>query len=273
MSTTLNGLRKSIKTVTTISKENCIIFNADKTEFCISNQNDCFDNTFVMNGYTITPTSSLKHLGVLWNLKKGILTMDDENIQLRISKFWAVVKALIKEGVRFCDPHTIKHLFQAIAVPTLTYGLELCDLNQHLTNKLDTEGRKALKQMFNLSIYSKNFLNPLLNIEYVSTRIIKNKFNLFTRLLRGETTAGPLMEMLQTPAVTGTFVADMRKLAHDLDIDLVQVIVSRECPPIEVPLIEMAEEMHGRLLHFLNNWTDAESRRRFHEIMEERVVR
>ena len=273
MSSTLNGLRKLIETVTTISKENCINFNADKTEFCISNQNDCFDNTFIMNGYTITPTSSLKHLGVLWNLKRGILRMDDENIQLRVSKFWAVVKALIKEGVRFCHPHTIKHLFQAIAVPTLTYGLELCDLTQQLSNKLDMEGRKALKQMFNLSIYSKNFLNQLLNIEYVSTRIKRNKFNLFTRLLRGETTAVPLMEMLGTPAVTGTFVADMRNLAHDLDVDLVQVVVSRECPPIEVPLPDMAEETHRRLLHFLNNWTDAESRRSFREIMEERVVR
>ena len=135
------------------------------------------------------------------------------------------------------------------------------------------EGRKALKQMFNLSIYSKNFLNQLLNIEYVSTRIKRNKFNLFTRLLRGETTAVPLMEMLGTPAVTGTFVADMRNLAHDLDVDLVQVVVSRECPPIEVPLPDMAEETHRRLLHFLNNWTDAESRRSFREVMEERVVR
>ena len=43
MSSTLNGLRKLIETVTTISKENCINFNTDKTEFCISNQNDCFD--------------------------------------------------------------------------------------------------------------------------------------------------------------------------------------------------------------------------------------
>ena len=124
-----------------------------------------------------------------------------------------------------------------------------------------------------LSIYSKNFLNPLLNIEYVSSRITRNKFNLFTRLLCGETTAGPLMEMLRTPAVSGTFVADMRKLARDLDIDLVQVVVSRECPPVEIPLPEMAEETHRRLLHLLNNWTDAVSRRTFREIMEERVVR
>ena len=65
----------------------------------------------------------------------------------------------------------------------------------------------------------------------------------------------------------------MRNLARDLDVDLVQVAVSRECHPIEVPLPDMAEETHGRLLHFLNNWTDAESRRSFREIMEERVFR
>ena len=273
MSTTLNGLRKLIDTVTTVSKENCINFNADKTEFCISKQNDCFENTFTMNGYTISPTNSLKHLGVLWNLKRGILTMEDENIQLRISKFWSVIKALIKEGIRFCHPHTIKHLYNTIAVPTLTYGIELCDLTPGLANKLDTEGRKAIKQLFNLSIYSKNFLNSLLNIENISTRIIRNKINLFTRLLRGETTAVPLMKMLETPALPGTFVADIRNVAQAHDIDLLQILVSRECPPINIELPELPEDLHNRLLSFLNNWSDAESRRIFREIMEERIVR
>ena len=37
---------------------------------------------FVMNGYTIRPSNNLKHLGVLWNLKNNVLTMDDENITL-----------------------------------------------------------------------------------------------------------------------------------------------------------------------------------------------
>ena len=156
MSPTISGLRKLIEKVTEISRENCINFNADKTEFCVSKSNHGFDDFFVMNGYTIKPSHSLKHLGVLWNLKNNLLTMDDENVKLRLSKFWSVIQALIKEGIRFCHPHTIKHLFNTLAVPTLTYGIELCDLTPQLVNKLDLEGRKAIKSLFNISIYSKN---------------------------------------------------------------------------------------------------------------------
>ena len=221
MSPTLSGLRKLIQRVTEISKENCINFNADKTEFCVSKSSGT-DNYFVMNGYTIRPSNNLKHLGVLWNLKNNVLTMDDENITLRISKFWSVIHTLIKEGIRFCHPHTIKHLYNTLAVPTLTYGIELCDLTPQLANKLDLEGRKAIKSLFNLSIYSKNYLNTLLNIEHISTKIMRNKFNLFTRLLDGINTATPIMNMLGSEN-TGSFVTDIRRLAGLHDIDLVQV--------------------------------------------------
>ena len=52
-----------------------------KTEFCVSKSSGT-DDYFVMNGYTIRPSNNLKHLGVLWNLKNNVLTMDDENITL-----------------------------------------------------------------------------------------------------------------------------------------------------------------------------------------------
>ena len=273
MSSTLAGLRKLIDRVTVISRENCINFNADKTEFCVSRNNNCFENSFVMNGYTIKPSHSLKHLGVLWNLKNNILTMDDENIQLRISKFWAVIKTLIKEGIRFCQPHTIKHLYNTLAVPTLTYGIELCNLTPQLMNKLDTEGRKAIKSLFNISIYSKNYLNALLNIEHISTKITRNKFNLFTRLLYGINTADPIMKMMETNDQAGSFVTDIRSLAEQNDIDLVQVLVSRECPPINSVYNEVPEDTCNALLLSLNNWTETEARKTFIQTMEERVVR
>ena len=272
MSPTISGLRKLIEQVTKISQENCINFNADKTEFCVSKSNSGFEDFFVMNGYTIKPSCSLKHLGVLWNLKNNILTMDDENIKLRISKFWSVIHTLIKEGIRFCHPHTVKHLYNTLAVPTLTYGIELCDLTPQLVNKLDLEGRKAIKSLFNLSIYSKNYLNTLLNIEHISTKIMRNKFNLFTRLLDGINTATPIMNMLESNN-TGSFLTDLRRLAALHNIDIVQVIVSRELPPIESDYPEIPEDTYNTLLNSVNNWTDANSRRNFIQIMEERVAR
>ena len=81
------------------------------------------------------------------------------------------------------------------------------------------------------------------------------------------------MKMLENPVVPGTFVADVRNVAQSHNIDLVQVLVSRECPPIDIELPELPEDLHNRMLSFLNNWSDADSRRQFREIMEERVVR
>ena len=126
--------------------------------------------------------------------------------------------------------------------------------------------------MFNLSIYSKNYLNTLLNIEHISTKIMRNKFNLFTRLLDGINTATPIMNMLGSEN-TGSFVADIRRLAGLHDIDLVQVIVSRELPHIESAYLEIPEDTYNTLLNSVNNWTDANSRRNFIHIMEERVAR
>ena len=97
--------------------------------------------------------------------------------------------------------------------------------------------------------------------------------NLFTRLLGGETTSVPLMKMLEAPALPGTFVADIRNVAQLHDIDLVQVLVSRECPPIHVELPELPEELHNRLLLYLNTWSESESRDNFRKVLEERVVR
>ena len=72
MSPTISGLRKLLKQVAEISKDNCINFNADKTEFCVSKCNNGLENSFVMNGYTVKPSHSLKHLGILWNLRNNI---------------------------------------------------------------------------------------------------------------------------------------------------------------------------------------------------------
>ena len=77
LSTTLSGLRKMIDTCESVCNKNCINFNADKTEFCISRGNEGFTNYLSMKGYIIEPAQQLKHLGVLWNIKKNELTMDD----------------------------------------------------------------------------------------------------------------------------------------------------------------------------------------------------
>ena len=123
--------------------------------------------------------------------------MEDNNIKCRIDKYWSVIKTLVKGGIRFCHPSTIKQLYSSLAVSTLTYGIELCNLTDGLLNKLNIEGRKGLKTLFNISVHSRNYLNTFLNIEHISSIIITNKLNLLTRLLNNKKTGNIILQMLE----------------------------------------------------------------------------
>ena len=80
------------------------------------------------------------------------------------------------------------------------------------------------------------------------------------------------MSMLATNQ-TGSFLTDLRRLADLHGIDLVQVTVSREFPPIDSVYSEIPEVTYNTLLNSLNNWTEAAARKNFIQIMEERVAR
>ena len=66
------------------------------------------------------------------------------------------------------------------------------------------------------------------------------------------------MNMLESN--TGSFLTDLRRLAGLHNIDLVQVTVSREFPPIESTYAEIPENTYNTLLHAVNNWTNADCR-------------
>ena len=222
-----------------------------------------------MNGYTICPKEGFKHLGFFWNSKKNLLIMEDSNISTRIGKFWAVIQALVKGGIRFCHPSTIRQVYQSLAVPTLTYGIELCTLSNSLLQRLDTESRKGLKALFNVSAYSKNYLHTILNIEHTSTTLINNKFSL---LLRNEKTAGVLMKMAATTNY-GSFVHDLQSLSAGLGLDLRTIFISRLFEKVSSVYDDIDDEKLADLITSLDNWNIPQSRKRFIEILEERVVR
>ena len=109
-----------------------------------------------LNGYHVRLQSSLKHLGFLWNTKKsGKACLSEKNVSERTSKFWAVVYSLIKGGVRYCNPASITDLYRTIAVPTLTYGLELCSL-MILIEKV---GKQSSNFLMSLNIVGTIFTN------------------------------------------------------------------------------------------------------------------
>ena len=198
--------------------------------------------------------------------------MEDNNVSTRIGKLWSVVQALVKGGIRFCHPSTIRQVFQSLVIPTLTYGIELCTLSNTLLNRLDTESRKALKTLFNISAYSKNYLHTLLNLEHTSTTLINNKFGLLIRLLRNEKTADVIMKMAAS-AKYSSFVHDLQDLASGLGLDLRTILISRSYKKVVSVYEDMDDDRRVALTASLDNWNLPESRKRFVEIFEERVVR
>ena len=273
MSTTISGIQHLANKCSDYNLANAICFNSDKTELLISGQKN--NNAYLkMDGYRITPNDRLKHLGFIWNNrnnKKNIATIDEENITERISKFWSIIKTLVKGGIRFCHPKTIVHLFNTIAIPTLIYGLELCSLSADLTKKLDIQGRNAIKSLFNISKHSKNYLNSLLQIDHISTVIIRNKLNLFTRLLRNKQTSQTILSILQENLKYPSYITDIYKVTAKLNIDFYDLLVNKKYPKIYSYYDEVPEEKANILIECLNFWNIGGQRKRFAEIMEERI--
>ena len=152
------------------------------------------------------------------------------------------------------------------------YGIELCTLSNTLLNRLDTESRKALKTLFNISAYSKNYLHTLLDIEHTSTTLINNKFGLLIRLLHNEKTADVIMKMAAS-AKYSSFVHDLQDLASGLGLDLRTIVISRSYKKVVSVYEDMGDDRRAALTASLDNWNLPESRKRFVEIFEERVVR
>lgn len=125
LSPTMYGLQKLVDKCVEYNNSVAIRINWEKTEFLVSGS--AITNAYILlDHYRIKPQNRLKHLGFIWNIKNNIAhvaTLDDENIQERINKFWTVIYTLIKGGIRFCHPSTIAHIYKTLAVPTLLYGL------------------------------------------------------------------------------------------------------------------------------------------------------
>ena len=174
LSTTLSGLQKLVNICNSYGNNNFIKLNPNKTEFIASGKQqikNCFIN---LSDNNIALQSKLKHLGFSWDTEKSVFaSLNNININERLSQFQSITHTLVHSGIRFAHPNTIVHLFKSLVVPKLTYGLELCDINKYLINKLDIAGNTALKSFFNISKHSRNYLQTLFNIDHISTLLIE----------------------------------------------------------------------------------------------------
>ena len=155
ISSTVSGLQSLLDECTKYFETTAISLNIGKTEFIGSHakRKPTFHKHINIKHYLFSPGDKLKHLGFTWSTSKsGRVTLDETNVEERLSKFWAATYSLIKGGIRFCHPSAIVDMYRMLLVPTLTYGLELTHLSQTEMDKLDREGRKALKHLFNFNM-------------------------------------------------------------------------------------------------------------------------
>ncbi len=274
LSPTLSGLQELLDKCVSYSNEHGILMNADKTEFVISAHGDHSKEHIMLNHWFVYPNSTLKHLGFLWNMKKNkMATLEGENITQRINKFWTVIYALIKSGIRYCAPHTIVQMFRSLAIPTLTYGLELCDLNSHFLARLDIETRSALKSLFDLSKYSKNYLHPLFHIESVSRILMRNKLGLCARLLSNDTTREVLLNLMSTKTTYHSFADDLSDIARSMNYDLREIVFLGKSVQIKKDFPSIDIDIKEQLDFCVKYWQVQPLRCHFKRILEERVVR
>ena len=275
ISPTVNGLRKLLAKCQDYFSSTAISLNVEKTEFITSGPTKNTQNAFIpLNGFHIHLQTSLKHLGFLWNRKRsGKACLSDKNVSERTSKFWAVIYSLIKGGVRYCNPTSIAELYRTLAVPTLTYGLELCSLTQRQLDDLDREGRKAIKQLFSVSKHSRNYLHNLLSLSPISTTINNNKIDLLTRLMQHTTTKSVVLSILSLPGgpPPTSFVHDVFNLMNNVGSNFYELLVSQNARKLPVVHDDVQEDVRSVLQDCLKNWNIGAKRKEFQTIMEEHV--
>ena len=154
---------------------------------------------------------SLKHLGFHWktNSKSKTSTIDQSHMSHRVADFWAANSALVSSVIRFLHPHSIVTWYLSLLLPKLMYGLELCHLKECDIEYLDRQARLSLKSLFNVSKFSRNYLNYALHVPKLKQLIYKNKITLFIRMLRNEATRQIMLRQLSTDIYDGSFISDI----------------------------------------------------------------
>nr|XP_047124145.1 uncharacterized protein LOC124806899 [Hydra vulgaris] len=241
-SSTISGLQSLINIVQKYGLSNFIKLNTEKTEFLISGISSILINVIYINGDPIKPQNNLKHLG------------------------------LIRNGLRFCQPATIVHLFNSLAVPTLLYGLELCGSSNKFLNSIDIAGRSVLKSFFNISKQSRNYLHSYFKVDAVSDILFRNKLNLFIRLLNNPIcysiirTKMPLMNQR-------SFVGEVMIMCKKADINMLQFMIEGKKIIIARPQEALEANVAAILKQSFQHWNLKEQREVFRTLMEENIPR
>ena len=160
-----------------------------------------------------------------------------------------------------------------MAIPTLTYGLEVCNISPKILSKLDAAARSGLKSLFDISKYGKNYLNGLFRIESISRIIQRNKLNFVKQLLDNAFTRHVLLEMLASNLSYPSFVNGLSETANELQVNLGEIIFLGQKPTISAQFDLIPEVIEERLRFCVEYWNMQPLRKEFKTILENRIQR
>ena len=140
-----------------------------------------------------------------------------------------------------------------------------------MNSKLDIEARSALKALFDVSKYSKNYLNCLFHIANVSSIIKKNKLNFLVQLLSNSLTRGIVLNMLITNPVYDMFTKDLRDIADNLNVVLEDLVFQGKKPYPRFESDEIPQDIKANMNFCIKYWNILPLRLYFKSVLEEQV--
>ena len=132
------------------------------------------------------------------------------------------------------------------------------------------ESRKAIKFLFNLSRYSKNYINNIYNINNISNIIINNKMKLISRMMNNVSTRNVILSTLQSTSSHNSTVYNCLQLAQNYQINFIDVLLNNNFSKLTTSHSNDVPEEIRQCLEF---WNIGRMRKLFKDLMEERVLR
>lgn len=274
LSSTLSGLQKLVNKCNVYNNYNYIKLNPDKTEILVSGKQLVTYSSIKLSNTNIELSSTLKHLGFIWDNQHSShkATLQQSNLNERITQFQAAGHALIRSGIRFTHPSTIVQLYCSLLVPKLIYGLELCDISNSTLQKLNITGRSMLKSLFNVSKHSRNFINQYFNLKNISDLVNQYKINLFQRLMSNPCTSKIILSQLENNH-SSTFISDVINLCSSSNINFFDLLLSDKRFKLPCEKIELPNDTRQIIATSFKFWQTKEQRQTFKNLLEEQIPR
>ena len=162
-------------------------------------------------------------------------------------------------------------MYRKQLIPTLTYGLELTHMKQCEINKLDVEGCKALKLLFNFSKYGKNLLHKYYKVQQISTIINNNKLNLLYRLMRNTNTSKIILQTISQGRRYESLVWDCVDICSKHKLNFYHLILNVQPQRVEEVYDDLSNELDTLITECIRFWNIAEKRKTLRKIIEERI--